>query len=419
MLTIPGFMAAMAFEYRLQRRRVSSSGPSGPSGGDYEWRDTLVSLTMGSASLAVPLVFPRLLRPFALGRGRFAKALAAGTVTAALLTTAGDAISRRSRISIEPGDQPSAGIPGGGSGITGRRWPGERALARVGPSQVTAVGGVATVVMGGILASATWAAMTSVPQFWRHRLFGKKGTGPLALLAAVVGWDFVYYWNHRLSHERRFLWAVHVVHHSSERYNFSTALRQPVMDELGPCLPYGLLCLFGIAPETVALARSVNLLYQFWIHTETIGRLGRPEAVLNSPSHHRVHHGSNSRYLDRNYGSILIVWDRLFTTFEEEDEQVVYGLTTNLDTFDPGRVALHEHAAMLRGVARSTSWRERLSTVFRGPGWSHRNDAERSARLTQTTSEVATPTAAASSATEATPRHRDASLPAPAPVAGR
>jgi sterol desaturase/sphingolipid hydroxylase (fatty acid hydroxylase superfamily) len=141
---------------------------------------------------------------------------------------------------------------------------------------------------------------------------------------------------------------------------------------LGTSVPYGALCLFGVQPGLITTARGVNLLYQFWIHTETIGTLGAPEAVLNTPSHHRVHHGSNRRYIDRNHGSILIVWDRLFGTFEPEGERVVYGLTKNIDTFNPGRIAAHEYMAMLRDVARATSWGERLSYVVRGPGWADR-----------------------------------------------
>jgi sterol desaturase/sphingolipid hydroxylase (fatty acid hydroxylase superfamily) len=175
------------------------------------------------------------------------------------------------------------------------------------------------------------------------------------------------------------MWALHVVHHSSERYNLSTALRQPVADVLGTTLPYGALCLVGVAPELITTARGMNLLYQFWIHTETIGRLGPSEAVLNTPSHHRVHHGSNSRYLDRNHGSILIVWDRLFGTFEAEAERVVYGLTKNIHSFNVGRIVSHEYAEMLRDVARSTGWRERLSYVLRGPGWATRHRAEMAA----------------------------------------
>jgi sterol desaturase/sphingolipid hydroxylase (fatty acid hydroxylase superfamily) len=207
---------------------------------------------------------------------------------------------------------------------------------------------------------------------WRRRLVRDLGAGPLALLAAVVGWDFVYYWNHRFMHESRYMWAIHVVHHSSERYNLSTALRQPVADVLGTFAPYGALALVGIRPALIAQARGINLLYQYWIHTDTIRRLGPFERVLNTPSHHRVHHGSNSQYLDRNHGSILILWDRLFGTFEEEHEPVVYGLTKNIHTFDPARVATHEHADMLRDVSRSRDWRERLSFVVRGPGWASR-----------------------------------------------
>src|SRR3974390_1353659 len=132
-------------------------------------------------------------------------------------------------------------------------------------------------------------------------------------------------------------------------------------------LPYGTLCLVGISPELVATARGVNLLYQFWIHTESIGRIGAAEELFNTPSHHRVHHGSNRQYLDRNHGSILIVWDRLFGTFEPEGEPVVYGLTKNIGTFDLSRVATHEFADILRDVAGSSTWRDRLSFVLRGP----------------------------------------------------
>ena len=203
-----------------------------------------------------------------------------------------------------------------------------------------------------------------------------RGIGPMALALAIAGWDFIYYWNHRFMHESRYMWALHVVHHSSEHYNLSTALRQPVADALGTTLPYGVLCLFGICPELVGTARGVNLLYQFWIHTETIGRIGSPEAVLNTPSHHRVHHGSNRQYLDRNHGSILIVWDRLFGTFEPEGEAVVYGLTKNINSFNAGRIITHEYADMLRDVARSTGWGERLSYLVRGPGWATRHRAE-------------------------------------------
>jgi sterol desaturase/sphingolipid hydroxylase (fatty acid hydroxylase superfamily) len=121
----------------------------------------------------------------------------------------------------------------------------------------------------------------------------------------------------------------------------------------------------------VASSRSINLLYQYWVHTDAIDRLGPVEAVANTPSHHRVHHGVNPRYIDRNHGGILIVWDRLFGTHQREEETVVYGLTKNINTFNPWRVATHEYADMLRDVARSTTWRDRLSFVLRGPGWAY------------------------------------------------
>ena len=150
-------------------------------------------------------------------------------------------------------------------------------------------------------------------------------------------------------------------------------------DAFGTFVPYSALSLFGIRPELISTARGVNLLYQYWIHTDTIRRLGPFEKVLNTPSHHRVHHGANRRYIDRNHGSILIVWDRLFGTFEPEGEAVVYGLTKNIKTFNPATVGTHEHREMLDDVARSTSWRERLSYVLRGPGWAYARQKERAA----------------------------------------
>jgi sterol desaturase/sphingolipid hydroxylase (fatty acid hydroxylase superfamily) len=202
----------------------------------------------------------------------------------------------------------------------------------------------------------------------------------VAWAAAVVGWDFIYYWNHRLMHEVRVQWAHHVVHHSSERYNLSTALRQPV-SPFGVFVPYGLLARAGVRPSLIEQARGINLLYQYWIHTDTIRRLGAGEEVLNTPSHHRVHHGSNQRYLDRNHGSILIVWDRLFGTFQREDpvDPVVYGLTRNIGTFQPLRIVTHEYVDMFRDIAGCDTWRDRLSFVLRGPGWAYRRRAERAA----------------------------------------
>ncbi|MFN7150859.1 MAG: sterol desaturase family protein, partial [Microthrixaceae bacterium] len=255
-----------------------------------------------------------------------------------------------------------------GSTVDRRRDQARRWARRVGGSTA-----VAAIAATGLTAASTWAARTSAQRLFRRRVLPDWGGGPVALGAAILGWDFIYYWNHRLQHESRVMWAIHVVHHSSERYNLSTALRQPWADSLGMFVPYGVLSLMGIRPNLIETARQVNLLYQYWIHTDTIRRIGAFEEVLNTPSHHRAHHGSNRRYLDRNHGSILIVWDRLFGTFQREldEDPVVYGLTKNIGTFNPLRIAAHEYADIVRDVAGSTTWRDRLSFALRGPGWAY------------------------------------------------
>jgi sterol desaturase/sphingolipid hydroxylase (fatty acid hydroxylase superfamily) len=168
-----------------------------------------------------------------------------------------------------------------------------------------------------------------------------------------------------------------VVHHSSQRYNLSTALRQTWTGEYTVLffLPVALL---GVPVEIVLACWSINLLYQFWIHTEAIDKLWRPvELVFNTPSHHRVHHGSQSQYLDRNYAGVLIIWDRLFGTFEPEGEPVVYGLTKNITTYNPLRVATHEYVALWRDLRTASSWRHRAGHLLHGPGWAPTPDAAR------------------------------------------
>ncbi|MCB0294062.1 MAG: sterol desaturase family protein [Calditrichaeota bacterium] len=183
--------------------------------------------------------------------------------------------------------------------------------------------------------------------------------------------DFTYYIFHRFSHECRFLWASHVNHHSSQRYNLSTALRQTWTSFLsGGFLFWVWLPLLGFDPLMVMAMQSISLLYQFWIHTQVIGRMGPLEWVFNTPSHHRVHHGSDVKYLDRNHGGILIIWDRLFGTFQAEEEAPTYGLTTNINSYNPIRIAFHEWQDMLRDVREAGSWRERLLYLFGPPGWS-------------------------------------------------
>ena len=196
-----------------------------------------------------------------------------------------------------------------------------------------------------------------------------SATNPLTWIALLVVEDFCFYWYHRSHHTVRVLWASHVVHHSSEHYNLSTALRQPWTPF--SALPFWLpLAFIGFAPWMILLQQSISLLYQFFLHTERVGKLWRPiELVMNTPSHHRVHHGSNQRYLDKNYGGIFIVWDRLFGTFEAEDERVVYGLTKNVNTFNPLKVALGEFGAIAGDVTSARGVREVFGYLFGGPGW--------------------------------------------------
>jgi sterol desaturase/sphingolipid hydroxylase (fatty acid hydroxylase superfamily) len=208
---------------------------------------------------------------------------------------------------------------------------------------------------------------------YRHRVtdVGKLGKGVIGFAGAMVLWDFLYYWEHRWMHRVRLLWAHHVTHHSSERYNLSTALRQPWSGILTHWvfLPMPLL---GIPAAMHQKAAELNLLYQYWIHTEAVDRL-RPglEKFLNTPSHHRVHHGANPQYIDKNYGGILIVWDKLFGTFEPEVRTVKYGLTKNIKTYNPIKIGYHEFVDIARDVRRAKSWRDRLGYVFRGPGWAY------------------------------------------------
>ncbi len=351
-LAVPVYFASMFLEARsLRRRRTEVAFDAG----QYERRDTVASLTMGAISLAVPLVAPRLMRPLTPGKGRGAKWVLAGAAVGAVLTTAADtaARSRRRRSAHPDADAGTARL--------------ERAAG---------IGGVVTVALGGLGLVAWWPTIFDAERFYRRRIVADLGTGPVALGTAIVAWDFIYYWNHRFMHTARYMWAMHVVHHSSEHYNLSTALRQPVAEPLTTFVPYGVVSMLGVRPDVMTTARGLNLLWQYWIHTEAVRSLGSSEAVLNSPSHHRVHHGSNPRYLDKNHGSILIVWDRLFGTYEPETEPVVYGLTKNISTFNPVVIASHEYVAMARDVASARGWRDRVGFVVRGPGWATRRRAE-------------------------------------------
>ncbi len=226
--------------------------------------------------------------------------------------------------------------------------------------------GIGHVVIEGFTKAAAYGVLVFL---YRHRFY-TMGTGALAWLLLLFAEDFCYYWFHRVSHEVRLFWAAHVNHHSSQHYNLSTALRQSWTTPFTAPIFWWPLALVGFAPWMILTQQAISLLYQFWLHTEAVGKLGPLEHVLNTPSHHRVHHGSNVEYLDRNHAGILIIWDKLFGTFEPERAPVAYGLTRNLSTFHPVRVAFHEWRAMLRDVRGARRVRDALGYLFGPPGWS-------------------------------------------------
>lgn len=190
----------------------------------------------------------------------------------------------------------------------------------------------------------------------------------------LVADDFAYYWFHRLNHEVRIFWAGHVSHHSSVHLNLGTALRQGVGERLHKFFFWMWIPLLGFDPLMIYTMMAVSLMYQFWTHTELIHRLpGWYEFIFNTPSHHRVHHASQARYLDRNHAGILIIWDRMFGTFsgELDEDKPKYGLTHNIESYNPAYVAVHEYGAIWRDVKRAEKWSDKLKYIFYPPGWSH------------------------------------------------
>jgi sterol desaturase/sphingolipid hydroxylase (fatty acid hydroxylase superfamily) len=185
--------------------------------------------------------------------------------------------------------------------------------------------------------------------------------------------DFSYYWFHRTSHAVRYFWASHVVHHSSQYYNLATALRQTWTGSLsGSFVFYLWMPLIGFHPVDVFLMQTISLIYQFWIHTEAVGFLPKPvEFIFNTPSHHRVHHGSDLKYLDKNHAGVLIIWDRIFGTFQKEEERPRYGLTKNLNTNNLLAIAFHEWKDIVNDISHAPDLRTGLGYVFGPPGWSH------------------------------------------------
>lgn len=232
---------------------------------------------------------------------------------------------------------------------------------------------VAGVLFGGFALLVFLAA-------YEYRLFD-IGWAWWAWIACFVLDDLAYYWVHRAGHRVRWFWASHVNHHSSQHYNLSTALRQTWTGAFTLGFAFKLpLVLIGFHPAMIAICAGFNLIYQFWIHTEAVGRMPRWfEAVMNTPSHHRVHHATNPRYLDRNYAGVFIVWDRMFGTFEPEndEERIRYGIVKQLGSFNLLWSVFHEWVGMLQDIWRAP-WRHKLSYLLRPPGWTHDGSRETS-----------------------------------------
>jgi sterol desaturase/sphingolipid hydroxylase (fatty acid hydroxylase superfamily) len=234
----------------------------------------------------------------------------------------------------------------------------------------------------GVVSVGTSAVMNGIALFGYAALYVYVAPWQLPANAwytwviAIVGVDFLYYWYHRMAHRVRLFWATHQAHHSSQYFNLATALRQK-WNISGDVFLRALLPLFGVPPWMVFASFSINLIYQYWIHTERIGKLWRPiEFVFNTPSHHRVHHGMDEIYLDRNYGGILIIWDRLFRSFQPEEFRPHYGLTKQVDTYNIWKLQTHEYVAIARDVRAARRWRDRLGFVFGPPGWQPRQSVQ-------------------------------------------
>ena len=259
-----------------------------------------------------------------------------------------------------------------GRGEERRRGPDGRALPLVGGYErrdaLASIGSgavsVVTMSLWKALGLVAYAALFAYVAPWQL-----PADHWVTVALAVLGVDFLFYWTHRTAHRVRIVWATHQAHHSSEYFNFATALRQK-WNNSHELVFWAPLPMLGIPPALVFLGFSVSLVYQFFVHTERVGHLWRPvELVLNTPSHHRVHHGSDPEYLDRNYGGILIVWDRLFGSFQPELHRPTYGLTTPVGTTNLLRLQTHEYAAIRRDVRDAATLRHKLGYVFGPPGW--------------------------------------------------
>ncbi|HKT92597.1 MAG TPA: sterol desaturase family protein [Paraburkholderia sp.] len=239
------------------------------------------------------------------------------------------------------------------------------------------------------------AWLVAIPVYayvYRHFRLVSWQPGLVAWFALFIAQDLLYYVFHRASHRVRWLWAAHVVHHSSERLNLSTAFRQSLMYPVAGMWVFWIpLAMLGFTPEQIVAIVLVNLAFQFFVHTQAIGRLGWLEYVFNTPSMHRVHHARNARYIDRNYAGVLAIWDRMFGSYVDEDAHDApdYGIVKPLESCNPLKATFHEWLAMARDFARMPDWRSRLAALFAPPDWCERHDARALACVTLAASATA------------------------------
>ena len=240
--------------------------------------------------------------------------------------------------------------------------------------------GIGNVITGFFTKALIFGLFTYL---YNHRLF---------TLDAGIWWywgllffadDFSYYWFHRISHHVNYFWASHVVHHSSQHYNLAAALRQTwTGNATGAFLFWAWMPLVGFHPIWILFMQQISLIYQFWIHTETVHKLPAPvEFIFNTPAHHRVHHGSDLKYLDKNHAGILIIWDRLFGSFQPEEERPVYGLTKNIESYNPALIAFKTWGELFRKALNSGSVKNGFHYFIKPPGWSHDGSSKTTAQL--------------------------------------
>ena len=226
--------------------------------------------------------------------------------------------------------------------------------------------GIGSQLVGIFLKTITFFGYLYIYEHWRFYSFPSSIWTWLILFMGV---DFFYYWFHRLSHEINALWAAHIVHHQSEEYNLTVALRQSWFQSGFSWVFYLPLAFVGFEPVMFLTVSAFNTLYQFWIHTRAIGDMGPLEWFLNTPSHHRVHHGSNPKYIDKNHAGTLIIWDRLFGTFQKEEEEVIYGITTPLASWNPVWANIHYWIELFTTFKKAKGIKEKVYVFTKSPGW--------------------------------------------------